>query len=672
MSFRLKTVLGIAVIEAITLSLLIWTSLNFLRTSNEKALMERASTTAVMFATMTTDALLSFDLASLESFIEELLKNPGVVYGRIISSSDGVLADGGDGEVLARPFVADADFRSIGDSVYDVESKITLEGNTYGVVQVGLSVKALQSLFGAARNRITILALVEMVLTAFFSLGLGFWLTRQLGSLAEGSRQISTGNLGYQIPIRGSDELAQTAGTFNQMSLDLQQSYRQLNDALEEARRTGGELALSEAKMRAVLDGVVDGIVTIDDKGIIESFNPAAETIFGYPSQAVIGNNVNLIVPEPHKNRHDSYIRNYLETDISKIIGFGQETEGERKNGEKFPIELGISEIIIDQKRLFTGIVRDISERKQTEEELRQYRENLEQLVEERTRELKDTQQKLVEQAFESGRAQLAAMMLHNIGNAVTPFTSQIDVLKNSLPNHVIDYLEKSYAELTAHLDHLNVYVQEDPRGREVFAYIGELIIFLKQFRTNFHRNLEKMDASLDYVSDILSLQQNYEPGQSENRQRTNLNTLIETVLKMQLDNLKKRDVTVSKDLETDLPELQLDQSRFMQVLINIIKNACDAIDGHKENDAPKRLIIRTYSTQDRIVIEITDTGIGIAPDRIQELFESDISKKGTTGFGLLYSKLFMENNNGRLALDSPGIGQGTTLKLVFYQGHGV
>jgi PAS domain S-box-containing protein len=666
MSFRLKTVLGIAVIEAITLSLLIWTSLNFLKTSNERALMERASTTALMFATMTTDAVLSFDLASLESYIEELLKNPGVVYGRISSSSDGLLADGGDREVLARPFVADANFRSIVDGVYDVESKITLEENTYGVVQVGLSITALQSLFGAARNRITILALVEMALTAFFSLGLGFWLTRQLGSLAEGSRQISAGNLGYQVPIRGRDELAQTAGTFNQMSLDLQQSYRQLKDALEEARRTGRELALSEAKMRAVLDGAVDGIITIDENGIIESFNPAAETMFGYTSREVIGNNVKLLVPQPHKKRHNNYIRSYLKTGNAKIIGIGREVEGERKNGDLFPLELGISEINIEQKRLFTGIVRDISERKETEEELRRYRENLEQLVEERTRELKDTQQKLVEQAFESGRAQLAGMMLHNIGNAVTPFTSQIDALKNSLPDHVIDYLEKSYAELTAHLDHLNVYVQEDPRGQEVFAYIGELIIFLKQFRTNFHNNLQKMDASLDYVSDILSLQQSYEPGNSENRRRTNVNALIETALKMQLDNLKKRGIAVSKDLATNLPELLVDQSRFMQVLINIIKNACEAIDARKETDAPKRINFKTASNQDRITIEITDTGIGIAPDQIQELFEPGISKKDSTGFGLHYSKMFMENNNGCLALDSPGIGQGTTLKLVF------
>ena len=668
MSFRLKTVLGIAVIEAIALSLLIWTSLNFLKISNESALMERASTTAVMFATMTTDAVLSFDLASLESFIEELLKNPGVVYGRIISGSDGLLADGGDREVLARPFAADADFRSIVDSVYDVESKITLEGNTYGVVQVGLSVTALQSLFGAARNRITILALVEMALTAFFSLVLGFWLTRQLGSLAEGSRQISAGNLGYQIPIRGSDELAQTAGTFNQMSLNLKQSYQQLNDALAQAHETGRELALSEAKMRAVVDGAVDGIITIDENGIIESFNPAAETMFGYASQEAVGKNVKLLVPEPHKKRHDDYIHSYLKTGNAKIIGIGREVEGERKNGELFPLELGISEINIEQKRLFTGIVRDISKRKHTEDELRQYRENLEQLVEERTRELKGTQQKLVEQAFESGREQLASIMLHSIGNAVTPFTSRIDALKNSLPDHVIDYLEKGYAELSGHMDNLNAYVQEDPRGQEVFAYIGELITFLKQFKTDFHLHLEKMNASMEDVGDILALQQNYEPSKREDRQPINVNALIETALKMQIDNLKKRGIEVSKVFEMNLPELLIDQNRLIQVLLNIIKNAYEAIDVRKGTDAPKQIILKTYSTKDLITIEIAHSGIGLDPDQIQGFFEPGQSTNADTGYGLHHSKMFIENNNGQLTVDSRGIGQGATLKIVFRQ----
>ena len=312
--------------------------------------------------------------------------------------------------------------------------------------------------------------------------------------------------------------------------------------------------------------------------------------------------------------------------------------------------------------------MRDISERRQREEELRQYRENLEHLVEARTQELEDAQQKLVEQAFESGRVQLASIMLHNIGNAVTPFTSQIDAIKNSLPDHVIDYLEKSYAELSAHKDTLNVYVREDPRGQEVFAYTGELISFLKEFKKNFHLNLEKMNASLEYVGEILSLQQNYEPSQRENRQRTNVNALIETALKMQMDHLMRRGIEVTKELEGDLPELIINQNRLIQVLLNIIKNAYEAIDACPDTDVPKKINFKTSSDKDWITIEIKDSGIGIAPDQIQQLFEPKMWKEGSKGFGLQYSKMFMENNNGRLELDSPGIRQGTTLKLVFKQ----
>jgi PAS domain S-box-containing protein len=619
-----------------------------------------------MFATMTTDAVLSFDLASLESFIEELLKNPGVVYGRIVSSSDGLLAAGGDREMLARPFAADTDFRSVRDSVYDVESGIRVAGVDYGVVQLGLSVTALQQLFGSARNRITSLALAEMVLTGVFSLILGLWLTRQLGSLAEGSRQISAGNLGYQIPIRGRDELAQTAGTFNRMSLDLEQSYRQLNEALAEARRTGADLALSEAKMRAVLEGAVDGIITIDESGVIESFNPAAERIFGYSTAEVIGQNVNLIVPQPHKKRHDRYIRNYLESGIPRIIGIGRETEGERQNGETFPIELGVSEIKVNEKRLFTGIVRDITERKQTEEELRQHRENLEQLVDERTRELKDTQQQLVEQAFESGRAQLAAMMLHNIGNAVTPFTAQVESLAASLPQDVVTYLEKSYADLRDHRDGLGSYVRENPRGQQVFAYLGELIDSLKDFQANLHRNVAKMQTSLDYVGDILSLQQAYAPGEKEIRQMTDLNHLIDSALQMQAGALEKKNIAVTRSLEPNLRELVIDRNRMVQVLVNLIKNAYEAIAAGPQAADGGQISVTSHSDSRRIIIEITDSGIGIDPGRTEEVLERGQSGKGSTGLGLYYCRMFMHNNNGMLALESPGVGEGMTVKLIF------
>ena len=103
-----------------------------------------------------------------------------------------------------------------------------------------------------------------------------------------------------------------------------------------------------------------------------------------------------------------------------------------------------------------------------------------------------------------------------------------------------------------------------------------------------------------------------------------------------------------------------------MQVLINVIKNACEAIEAVKETDAQKRINLKTSSNQDFITIEITDTGIGIAPDQVQRIFEAGVSNKGSTGIGLYYSRISMEKSDGRLTIDSPGIGQGTRLKLIF------
>ncbi|MCG8425181.1 MAG: ATP-binding protein [Proteobacteria bacterium] len=121
--------------------------------------------------------------------------------------------------------------------------------------------------------------------------------------------------------------------------------------------------AEAAARSRAVLDNVVDGIITIDQTGIVESFNRAAETIFGYEAAEVIGNNVSMLMPEFHHRRHDSYITAYLETGKASIIGVGREVEGKRRDGTLFPAELAVSETLLEDRRLFTGIVRDISAR---------------------------------------------------------------------------------------------------------------------------------------------------------------------------------------------------------------------------------------------------------------------------------------------------------------------
>lgn len=137
-----------------------------------------------------------------------------------------------------------------------------------------------------------------------------------------------------------------------------------------------------EARLRAVLDTAVDGIITIDERGIVESFNQSAEKLFGYRASEVIGRNVNVLMPSPYHEQHDSYLANYHATGERKIIGLGREVSGRRKDGGTFPIELAVSEVKLGARRIFTGIVRDITRRKQAEDGLREQTCRYQSLVE--------------------------------------------------------------------------------------------------------------------------------------------------------------------------------------------------------------------------------------------------------------------------------------------------
>lgn len=135
----------------------------------------------------------------------------------------------------------------------------------------------------------------------------------------------------------------------------------------EELRSRIQQLAQTEALVRSVIENVVDGLITINEKGIILTVNAAAERIFGYTADELFGQNVSMLMPEPYRSQHDRYIANYLRTGQAKIIGIGREVVGRRKDGSQFPVYLGISEFRLEDRRYFTGIVRDITERKRSE-----------------------------------------------------------------------------------------------------------------------------------------------------------------------------------------------------------------------------------------------------------------------------------------------------------------
>ena len=138
--------------------------------------------------------------------------------------------------------------------------------------------------------------------------------------------------------------------------------------SLESTARAAAEEG--QARLRAILESAVDAIITINDEGVIESLNPATERLFGYSAAEMIGQNVSLLMPEPHRSAHGGYIRRYLETRERRIIGIGRELPAQRKDGTTFPAGLSISEVVFDGQRLFTGIIHDNSARRAAEEQL--------------------------------------------------------------------------------------------------------------------------------------------------------------------------------------------------------------------------------------------------------------------------------------------------------------
>jgi len=224
MSFRLKIILGVALIQAVLLTILIISSLDYLRRSNEDGLSERAHTAARLFATTTKNAVLASDLASLESAVQEVLSNPGIEYARVRCSKGIVLAEGGKPDFLRREFHADVGFGDADDGTFDAFEEIAVAGQSYGRVEIGLATATLHQLLAAAQRQAALIAVIEMGLVALFSFALGSYLTRGLSHLRRASRHIAAGEFGFRLDVRGNDELAETARAFNDMSARLEEA----------------------------------------------------------------------------------------------------------------------------------------------------------------------------------------------------------------------------------------------------------------------------------------------------------------------------------------------------------------------------------------------------------------------------------------------------------------
>jgi len=229
MSLKFKTILGVALIEAILLTILIVTVSSYMRESAGDAIIKRAQTTSTLFATTAKDPVISYDLASLESFSHDLLANPDLVYVRVLDAKGRLFSSAGNKEVLQREFVADESLEHVSDGILDNFALIEEGGILYGRVELGIDIASVESAIAESRRLSIFIASIEMVLVACFSYLLGAYLTGHLKVLRKSTKKIAEGDYTVEIPIQSADELAEVARAFNHMTAELRESEKQRN-----------------------------------------------------------------------------------------------------------------------------------------------------------------------------------------------------------------------------------------------------------------------------------------------------------------------------------------------------------------------------------------------------------------------------------------------------------
>ena len=239
------------------------------------------------------------------------------------------------------------------------------------------------SQFGWLMLSTAFLALVLALLLAWLS---GWMVVSPLTRLTGTVKRFSQDDMSARSELSGNDEVGRLATGFNEMAERLQTLYSSLESQVAQRtadlRETNRRLGQSEARLRAILDSTVDAIITIDEHGVVQSFNRGAENLFGYTAEEVIGHKVNMLQPPEVAQRHDEYLRRYLETGRARIIGKGRNERGRRKDGSIFPMYLAVSEVRMEEGRFFTGIVRDTTELRATEDSLRESQQMYKSLAE--------------------------------------------------------------------------------------------------------------------------------------------------------------------------------------------------------------------------------------------------------------------------------------------------
>jgi two-component system CheB/CheR fusion protein len=432
----------------------------------------------------------------------------------------------------------------------------------------------------------------ELEKRSLFAIGGGEW-------ELPGLRAVLEGVLARGVPVRDL-EIRQALAGRGERTMRVQARPLEAGDGrphlvlvavrdISEPKRQEESLRESEAKMRAILGATVDGIVTIDADGIITSWNEAAERIFGYAAGEVLGQNVRMLMPAPYRDEHDGYIARYLATGEARIIGKSREVVGRRKDGTTFPLDLAVSEFHDGKGPGFVGILRDITRRKQAEEEERRHHAELARVL----------RVSLVGE-LGVGLAHEISQPLAAVVNTLEACATKIRARKGS-PKILLELVDQA--------------MEQSIRAADVVRNVRDLV-----------------------------------RGQPPKRETLDLRAVIESAARLLGGQLKHHDIELRLVLGGSPLVVCVGRIEIEQVVLNLLQNAVDAIAQVRDQGRRREIAVSASLAAGKVEVAVRDTGVGIADPLVARLFEPFFTTKPTgTGMGLAICRSIVEAHGGRL-----------------------
>ncbi|MEO8794382.1 MAG: PAS domain-containing sensor histidine kinase [Daejeonella sp.] len=387
------------------------------------------------------------------------------------------------------------------------------------------------------------------------------------------------------------------------------------------------------ALLSAIIDNAIDGIITIDSKGIVESINPSGCVLFGYSPEEVIGKNISQLMPEPHHSRHDQYLKNYQTTGIPRIIGKGREVKGKKKDGSLFPFRLAVSEVQYDGRIIYNGFIHDLSREKDAEGQLREYTNKLENLVEDRTVKLQSLIAQLQEAKEEVSKSLEKEKDLNQLKSRFV-----------SMASHEFRTPLSSIQLSASLIDKYSVEFNNPNIGK----HVGKIKIAIANLTT--------------ILNDFLSLER-LEAGVIEPKFNSiNVVKFSEEIVE-EMQMVSKQNQHIIYQHTGTQSFMDTDASLLKNAIINLISNAI------KYSGENTFIEFNTEISDGRCLITIKDNGIGIPLSEQKNLFQAFFRAHNTgtipgTGLGLNIVDRYVKLLDGQVEFESAE-NKGTKFTLI-------